>query len=463
MADPATALDGRQDTTGSPQDSLQTHQHPRISRRRLMLVDALIAVTTVLAVVGMLSVFANRLLFSPDNWEKTSSQLLEKTTIRNATANYAVDQLYSHVDVAGLIQSALPTRLQALAGPAAGALQNVAVQGAELALGRPRVQDLWASANRAADEAFIALVNGGKGAIGVNQGVVTLDLSSVVSKIASRLGLPASLSKKLPPNIAHLTVLKSNQLKLVQNGGNFIRHFALWLTILVPIFYGLAILLATGHRRRTLMTVGFAIVFAGILGVAARSILQSQVTDSLVHQASLRLAVSDVLAIMTEILGTIAGAFLLVGSVVVAAAWFAGPARVATTARRGIAHYLREYHVGALALTAGLMLLVFIWDPIPATGKPAGIVAFMVLALLGIEALRRQTTVEFPGARKGEFTASLRQRLAGLRDRRHHGDEVTAPSRAPVVDDLERLAALHHDGALSGEEYEAAKASLLRG
>ena len=53
-----------------------------------MLVDALIAITTLLALVGMLSVYANRLLFNPDNWEAQSTKLLANPTIRAQTANY---------------------------------------------------------------------------------------------------------------------------------------------------------------------------------------------------------------------------------------------------------------------------------------------------------------------------------------------------------------------------------------
>ncbi len=42
------------------------------------------------------------------------------------------------------------------------------------------------------------------------------------------------------------------------------------------------------------------------------------------------------------------------------------------------------------------MLLIFIWQPIPATGKPAGIIVFLVLAFLGTYVLRRQTAEQFP-------------------------------------------------------------------
>jgi hypothetical protein len=45
-----------------------------------------------------------------------------------------------------------------------------------------------------------------------------------------------------------------------------------------------------------------------------------------------------------------------------------------------------------------VMLLIFIWGPIPATHRPAGIIVFLVPAFFGTEVLRRQTAAEFPDA-----------------------------------------------------------------
>lgn len=433
----------------------------KITRGRLIAVDAIIVVTTVLAIIGMLSVFANRLLFDPDNWENQSTQLLQNSEIRGATSNYLVGQLYANVNVAGVLKSGLPRVLQPLAGPAAGALQNVAVQGVELALSRPRIQTLWGKANRAADLAFIALVNGGTRHVRVNQGVVSLDLASIVQQIAVQLGLPASVADKLPPSIAHLTVLKSDQLKLVQNVGNLIRHLALWLTIIVPLLYATAILLARDHRRRTLMSVGFAIVLAGVVGIAARKLLQSQVTDSIVQDASVRPAVSAAVGIMTSLLATEAGAFILVGSLVVVSAWFAGPARIATTSRRAIAPFLRERPQATFAIVGAAMLLVFIWDPIPATGTAVGIVVFFALAMLGTEVLRRQTAVEFPDARPGDATTAIKLRWRAMRGRSQN-PSADASVNGDLANQLARLSALQRDGAITVEEYDAAKAKLLQ-
>ena len=70
---------------------------------------------------------------------------------------------------------------------------------------------------------------------------MTLNLGLILDNVASRLGLPSDLSSRLPANVANLTVFKSDRLKFVQNVGQAIRHLALWLTILVPLLYALAL------------------------------------------------------------------------------------------------------------------------------------------------------------------------------------------------------------------------------
>ena len=434
----------------------------RISRGRSWGPNVLISLTTVLLVVGMFAIWANRLLFNPDNWSNASTQLLQHPEVRSGTANYLVDQLYANVDVAGLLRSGLPTQLQALAAPAAGALRNGAVQGAELALARPRVQNLWARANRAADRAFIAIVHGGKGPVRVNQGAVTLNLGPILDDVASRLGLPSNLSAKLPANVANLTVFRSDQLRFVQNAGNAIQALALWLTILVPMLYALALALAGGVRRRTLMTIGFAGVFAGVVVLFGRSFLATQITNSLTTDAALRPAIRTTIGVATELLVEVAGAVIFIGVVVIAAALFAGPARAARTAREWIAPFMRERPVASYAITLWLLALVFVWRPIPATGTPAGIIVFTLLALLGTEVLRRQTAREFPDARPGAAAQAVRTRWSRRRDRRQAvGVTSGGMGAATTAEQLRQLSQLRDGGAITSDEYQTAKAQLL--
>jgi len=473
----ADELDGHEDE--SPSSAAPTEPHDtddtvettsaapaaaapaRISRRRLIGVDVLIGVTTVLLVVAIFATWANRLLFSPDNWSKTSTQLLQDANVRSTTANYLVDELYANVNVAGLIKQGLPTQLQALAAPAAGALRNAAVQGAELALSRPRVQQLWAQANRAADQTFIDIVNGRKGTVAVNQGVVSLDLASILDNIASRLGLPSDIASKLPPSVANLVIFKSNQLKYVQNGGKAIKSLAFWLLVIVPLLYILALFLAKGHRRRTLMTIGFAGILAGVLVILARSVLQGQVVNSLTSDASLQVTIRHVYNISTAILKDVASGTIFIGILLVAAAWFAGPARPAHSSRQAIAPFLREQTAATYGIVLGLLVLLFIWDPIPATSKPIGILVFTVLALFGTYILIQQTALEFPEARSGAASQAVRTRVASMRDRRQRSGGSSAPAEPTTAEQLKQLADLRDRGAISPDEYQSAKEKLL--
>jgi hypothetical protein len=433
------------------------------TRGRRILVNTLIGFTTLLLVVGIFSIWANRLLFNPDNWSNTSTQLLQNSNIRSTTANYLVDQLYANVNVTGLISSGLPPRLEPLAAPAAGALRNVAVKGVDLALTRPRVQNLWALANRAADQTFITIVNGGTRLVKVNGGAVTLNLGLILGNVASRLGLPSDLASKLPPSIANLTVFKSDQLSLVQDVGSAIKGLALWLTILVPLLYLAAIALAGGRRRHTLMSVGFGGIIAGVIALLGRSLLVSQGTGALTHDASLKATVSAVISIATGTITEIAGGCIVIGLALVVAAWFAGPSRFARPMREAIAPFLRERPVETYGIVLGLMVLVFIINPIPATGKPAGIIVFLILAMFGTYLLREQTQREFPDAQSGATTARIRARVSAIRDSRQHSKTDSTPG-APALtmpEQLRELSDLRDHGAITPEEYQAAKAHLL--
>jgi hypothetical protein len=307
-------------------------------------------------------------------------------------------------------------------------------------------------------------VNGKKGTVGVNQGAVTLNLGSILDNMAARLGVGANISSKLPPNAANLTLFKSKQLKFIQNVGHAIKGLALVLTILFPLLYALAIALARGRRRRKLMTVGFSAIIAGVLVFFGRSVMISQVPSALTTDASLRTTIGDVVSISTEILSTIAGAVVFTGLLLVASAWFAGPARPARAGREALAPFMREHETGTYGVTLGLLLLLFIWDPIPATGTPAGIITFSVLALFGTFVLRRQTLEEFPNARPGAASARMR---AWFHQLRHGREQPTPPASPPagseetVSDQLQKLSDLRDKGAISPDEYQAAKGRLL--
>jgi hypothetical protein len=81
----------------------------------------------------------------------------------------------------------------------------------------------------------------------------------------------------------------------------------------------------------------------------------------------------------------------------VAGGVLAGPGRRAVAVRRFLAPYLRDHPVATYAVVVVLFLLWLSFIPgINNLGQVLVIVALAVLAVVGVEVLRRQTAREFP-------------------------------------------------------------------
>jgi hypothetical protein len=369
-------------------------------------VRVILGIATVLAILSILSVWANRQLMNPTNWSKTSTSLLRKQTIRSAMSGYLIDQLYANVDVQERLKSGLPPQLAPLAGPLSGALHNLAEQGAERALELPRVQDAWRTANYAADQALVTIVKGGGSRVQINGGTVSLNLHQIVADIALQLGLPASVADKLPPSVASLKIITSSQLGLVRSLAKTLHALALWLTIFTFLLYALAMFLARGNRRSTLMWVGSSLVFAGVFVLLARKIGQGQLVSSLTSDASMEPAVNDAYSVATSLLVQVSSASIIIGIPVIFAALLAGPARWALATRRFLAPRFREHPGLAYWIVAGLLALFFLWGPIPATRNPLEMLIFTILAFVGAYVLRGQIAEEFPESGSGSTAPS---------------------------------------------------------
>jgi hypothetical protein len=431
-----------------------------ISRARRIWVRLILGVATLLAVFAIFAVWANRQLMNPTHWSRTSTALLQKETIRTALSGYLIDQLYANINVPAQLKSGLPTRLQPLAGPLSGALHGVAEQGAERALAAPAVQNIWRKANYAADQTLVTIVNGGGARVQIQGGTVSLNLRQIVADLAQRLGLPAGIAEKLPPSVANLKVVTSSQLGLVRNLAKALHALAVWLTVLVLALYALAVFLARGYRRRTLMWIGLSLVFSGLLVLVGRKVGQSQLVSAITSDASIEPAAKDAYSVATSLLVQVAGAAIIIGVPVVLSAWFAGPARWAVAGRRFLAPHFRERPGLAYWITAGLLALVFIWGPIPATRNPWSMLLFTVLAFVGAHILRGQIAGEFPDAKAVSihgYARAMGERVSRARA----AMAPTAPNAPSKAAEIERLAALHDRGAINDEEYAAAKRDLL--
>jgi hypothetical protein len=425
---------------------------PPLTRRRKLPL-ALIAVGSLITLLAVFALWANRQLLDTDNWTDTSSELLEHDDIRGQISIFLVDQLYANTDVQGRLEDALPPRAQPLAGPAAGALKDLAVRGTNALLQRPRPQQLWEEANRRAHERFLQIVEGGGDTVSTEGGDVTIDLTSLLGQTADRFGAGEQVEGRLPEGAAELTIAESDDLELAQDGVDLLKAAAIVLVVLGLGLLALAVFLARGWRREALRAAGFGLALAGGLALVARSFAGDAVVDALASTESVRPAAEATWSISTSLLEEAASATLAYGVVLILAAWLAGPTKLATGIRRALAPYLREpsYAYGAWAVIA---LILLAWGPTPALRRAIPALILIGLLALGVEMLRRQTAREFPDASREESMARMRERFSGMTSRK-------GKPAADRVDQLERLARLHDAGALNDAEFEREKTALL--
>jgi hypothetical protein len=436
----------------------------RVRRRRLPL--ALIAVASLLAFLATFALWANRQLLDTDNWTDTSSELLENDAIRGQVSVFLVDQLYANVDVQQRLADALPPRAQPLAGPAAGGLKDLAINGANTLLQRPRPQELWEQANRRAHTRLLNVIEGGGDVVSTEGGDVTLDLKELLGQTADRVGVGGRAEARIPEGAAQITIMQSDELGLAQDAVRLLKAAAVVLVLLALALFALAVYLARGWRREALRATGFGLLFAGAAALVVRAFAGDAVVDALASTEAVRPAAEAAWSISTSLLVEAASASIVYGVVLVFAAWLAGRTSWAVATRRTLAPYLREPRIayGALAVIA---LILLAWGPTPALRRPLPAIILIALLALGVEALRRLTEREFPGASREESVARMRERAAGVgrwvrSPTASHGDgNGNGAVASDRLEQLERLGRLRDSGVLDGSEFEREKAALL--
>src|SRR4051794_31854342 len=482
-------------------------EEQRVRRRGFAV--TLVVLASIAAFLAIFSLWADREVGNTGNWTTTRTKLLGNPVIRERGGSFRVDQLYEKSTVAGALQAAAPRRAELLAGPAAGALRPLAERGANELLARPRGQQAWEAANRAAHLLLLHVLNGGGRAVSTENGVVVLDLKQLLLEMEARVGIGGRVAGKLPADGAQITVLRSGQLNTAQDAFKTLKALPIVLVGLSLALFAAALAVAPRWRRKAVRAYGIGFIAAGAGALAAGALVGDSVVDSLARTDAARPAIDEVWTIYTSLLRQAAGATIAYGVVMLAGAVLAGPSLAATAIRRTAARgcvwrgggvlaarppaateprrtaapVLREPAVSYGVLVVILAVVVLWWAPTPATRNPPLALLLCALVALGFEGLRRQTAREFPDADFGTAQQRTREHLSAaahaLGRRTGPGTaaivEKAAPQRAgepgnggtaPTPDEerlaqLERLGRLHESGALDDEEFRTEKARIL--
>ena len=205
------------------------------------------------------------------------------------------------------------------------------------------------------------------------------------------------LERQVVQNPGELVLMDSDELDTVQTLVQKLRNLGFVLPLLVLLLYLAALWLADGWRRRALIAAGGGILVAALLVLLVQRLLGAEVVAALATSDAVEPAVQSIWDILSAGLRERALFILVIGLAFVGAGWLAGPGRGAVAARRSLAPALHDHPVAVYSAVAVLFLLWLAFIPgIDNLGQILVIVLLAVLAIVGIEILRRQAAREFP-------------------------------------------------------------------
>ena len=438
----------------------------RQSRGRSTAVWVVLVLAGLLLLLSSFAVWINRVALNTSVFTSTSTRLLDDDEIRSAVANRAVDELFANVDVQAEIEEQLPEDYQGLSGAATAGLRQASYQIVDRALQEPRFQELFKLSLEQSHVTLVQVLEGGGDRVSTEGGEVTLDLGAIVQEAADRIGIGQQVSDKLPEGAGEIVVLRSDELDTAQSVFQLLKTLAWVLPLLTLAAFGFAVWLA-GERRRAVRGIGFTLIAVGIVGLLAASLTRNYVVESLVAREDDRRAASNAWDILTDLMRSSFRLMIVVGILFLVAAWLAGPSRRALSARGWLAPALQSRVWAYVALGIVALLLLF-------TAQVTDFSRLLVVAVLTalgatwIELTRRTTLVEFPDATGTTFFSDTWNRVTTWWDgQRSAAAARSAPPSAPGAGDvsarLAALAELHTSGALSDDEFAAAKARVLAG
>jgi hypothetical protein len=344
----------------------------RIAAARIMVVLATLALWA-----GGFGLWVARQALDTDQWVKTSTELLQDPAVQQAAASYLADQVVAPGATEQLEQVA-----PRIAGVAGGAIGDLAERAALRALRSGRFQQLWAEANRRAHERLIALIEDDE------RTDVALDLRPLVERIAVRVGAEESL----PPDAGRIEIVSPDQLETVRTVANLLRGVAIVALVLALLLYAGALWVAgAGRRQGTLLLCGIGIVVAGLAMLVVRRVAGAQVVEAITADGAAGDAAEATWTIGTALLVDIAGVTIVLGLVVTAVAWLAGPSRPAVWLRRFAAPVVRERPGVAYGVAIAAVLLLLAIGILPAASAALAVLFYLVVAIAVVAALGRLT------------------------------------------------------------------------
>ncbi|WP_019070076.1 hypothetical protein [Streptomyces hokutonensis] len=394
----------------------------------------LIVLTCVLVPVSVLTVWVHDIALDTDRYVATVKPLASDPAIEDAARNRIVQAVDVRVDgkrataeLAAWLQSQglPPTAARAVRGLAPqldAAVTGAADKVATRFVRSDRFEKVWTSANRAAHAAVVhALTGKGRGAVGVDDGTVTLDVGTAVDRVKQEL-VDAGLTpaENIPDVNKQMVLFKSDQLKRMQSAAHALDVVGTWMPVLTVVLGAAGVFLAYG-RRRALAKTALGAAGAALIVAIGLVVARHYYLDHLPPQVQSEAAAAAVFDHLLHFLRVTLRTVIVLGVVVALGAYFVGPGRGAravrtssertadSVARWADAHDIRTGRAGTWTadnrrrLTIGFLLLLAL---LFALWNHPTVLTVLLLVLVFLAVLAVIALLAASGRREGAAGAS---------------------------------------------------------
>jgi len=389
-------------------------RRPARGRWRTPAAALAIVLGCVLAPVSVLGVWGANEVSNTDRYVANVAPLIHDPAMQRAISAKITDQVTSRIDVQALVSQAssqlagarlprLSTLLQSFSGQIAGAVDSLVSSTVAKVVASPAAATAWTQANRLAHAGLVRVLSGNSGAgdssLSLVNGQVVLNLGPLINQVKQDLvarGL--TIASRIPAVNATFPLFAAPNLAKAQSGYRLVTTLKWVLPLLTLALLAGGVALARGRRRGLIgaaLGLSASMLVLAIALAIARAIYLNSVQSNVLPSDAAAAAFDTLVRFVKQGLRVL----LLVGLVVAAGAFLAGPSTAAVATRRGLANaigwlrargdraglragpagawtaaHIRPLRVGAVLLA----VLVFIF-----WGQPTlAVVVWLVLALL---------------------------------------------------------------------------------
>lgn len=318
---------------------------------------ALITLGVLLLAVGALTAWLRTQVLDTEQWTETSRVTLQQPAVQEAVAQWMVDTTFDRLEPGELIGDALPPRLAPLSAPIESRLQVETYGVAQKAVASPQAEAVWVGANRRAHTRFRNLIDGKAPFVVETEQGLRVDLRPLLVLVADKVGLDPKVLDRIP---AGATQLRPKNAEKVERGIDLLRwleRWGAWISLLSLPLIAAGIWLAR-DRRRAWMWVGGSVAIAAYLIGQVREWLGPQVASAITEATTWRPAVLATWDTVTQQLGDVSTAGIIIGIGIIAMALLAGPSNAMRSARAFAAPVLVAHRWPAVGVSIVLAWLL---------------------------------------------------------------------------------------------------------